>query len=363
MRRHFRGGEVKLRYLTQSGRWPSGNPRFYVRIEGKRKPMPDAEPSSPAFLSAYAVATGHAAAPQAISGTIGAGITAFLASDRYLGVSRATRALWRRAMDDIRTRYGSGRLGDLEARHIRADIARLKPNPAVIRLKAWRAACQWWEEMGLAPRDASYGIKRPKVARTAGHIPWSRDDLAAFRGRWPSGSPERLAFELFFWTGARVCDACRMSEPMISEGWLSFTQEKTGGDVQIPIQAPAPEWAEPDGLLLAELAARPRHIILMVTAYGRQRTVKGTSQWFAAAARQAGLIDRTAHGLRKSRAILMSENGATTHQIAAWTGHQSLKEVEEYTRKADRKRIISGTKPATPSDNFSRSDNSQKKGA
>jgi integrase len=314
--------------------------------------MPDEDPSSPAFLAAYATATGNSQAPQAVSGSIAAGVTAFLASDRYLGASKATRALWRRAMDDIRTRYGSARLADLEARHIRADIGRKAPNPAITRLKAWRAACQWWAEVGLAPRDASDGIKRPKAAVTDGHQPWTREDVATFRRHWPTGSAERLAFELAYWTGARVSDLCQMSETMIVDGWMTFTQRKTRGVVQIPIYAPAPDWAEPDMHLAAELAARPRHIMLMVTTYGKPRTVAGASQWFAAAARAAGIEGKAAHGLRKLRAIVMAENGATTHQIAAWTGHDSLSEVARYSRKADRKRIISGTKEDARSDNF-----------
>jgi hypothetical protein len=39
----------------------------------------------------------------------------------------------------------------------------------------------------------------------------------------------------------------------------------------------------------------------------------------------------------------MAENGATVHQIAAWTGHKSLSEVESYSRSADRRRILMGT--------------------
>jgi hypothetical protein len=35
----------------------------------------------------------------------------------------------------------------------------------------------------------------------------------------------------------------------------------------------------------------------------------------------------------------MAENDATPHQIMAVTGHQSLEEVERYTRKAQRRKL------------------------
>ncbi|MBD3677109.1 MAG: tyrosine-type recombinase/integrase [Rhodobacteraceae bacterium] len=81
----------------------------------------------------------------------------------------------------------------------------------------------------------------------------------------------------------------------------------------------------------------------IVTAYGHSRSEKSASQWFSKACRAAGLKDRTGHGLRRTRATLISEAGATAHQIAAWTGYESLEEVEHYTRAAQRRRMLTGS--------------------
>ena len=80
----------------------------------------------------------------------------------------------------------------------------------------------------------------------------------------------------------------------------------------------------------------------LTTIAGSARSVKAMGMWFSGAAKAAGVIGKTAHGLRKSRATLLAEAGATEHQIAAWTGHESLSEVRRYTRKADKRRILSG---------------------
>lgn len=351
MRSGVRGATtVTLRYLTQAGNWPSGNPRLYLRRKGwPRTPMPDLPAEHPKFLESYAAAMTMAEPPalRPMTGTIAAGAEAFMRSDHYLAVSPGTRDIWRRHLTKISADYGDARASELGPQHIRVDLAKHSSNTAVQRLKVWRAMCRWWTEAGIVPNDATTGIRKPKVAKTEGHDPWTRADVQTFRAHWSLNSAERLAMELIFWTGARIGDACEMTEAMIdSKGWMHFRQNKTGGAVALPLTADAPAWAEPDGNLLSAMAARPmRHIALTVTAHGRPRGTKGASQWFSAAARAAG-IDKTAHGLRKLRAIIMAENGASTHQIAAWTGHESLSEVDHYSRHADRARIISGTESA-----------------
>lgn len=355
MRQPIRGAVVRLKHLSQSGHWPSGNPRFYYRPKGQKgQPLPDLPPASPGFLKAYAAIAGAMpteAARQA-TGSIGAAVAAFLASDAYLARSNATRAVWRRGLDDIRTRYGIGRLADLEAVHIRKDMARLTPHPAVHRLKVWRAACAWWQEVGLIKADPCHGIKRPRVPKTDGHTPWTQDDLAAFRAHWPIESRERLMMEWLHWTGQRMSDAVTATEAMIDRvGWLTYRQAKTGGEVSVPIYAAAPDFADPAGQaqLVAALSARPeRHMVIMVTKFGKPRSVKAASSWFAQAAAKAGVLGKGAHGLRKTRAKMMAERGATTHQLAAWIGHESLGEVARYSRQADKRRIISGTDGSKP---------------
>ena len=144
-----------------------------------------------------------------------------------------------------------------------------------------------------------------------------------------------------------MSDAVRFSDGMIDrDGWLNFTQKKTGGAVSLPIFNTLPEFADPDELafLLACLDARAVRPMWITTAFATSRSEKAASQWLAEKARKARLTEKTGHGLRKTRAIELAEAGATVHQIGAWTGHESLKEIEAYSRNADRKKLLSGTK-------------------
>ncbi|WP_242514395.1 tyrosine-type recombinase/integrase [Rhodovulum sulfidophilum] len=79
----------------------------------------------------------------------------------------------------------------------------------------------------------------------------------------------------------------------------------------------------------------------LATARGQTRSSKALGTLIREAARAAG-IEKSAHGLRKARAVALAEAGATTHQIAAWTGHVSLKEVEHYTRATQRRAAVVG---------------------
>ncbi len=185
------------------------------------------------------------------------------------------------------------------------------------------------------------------MPQTDGHVPWSPDDIDAYRARWPLDTPQRLGMELLSWTAARIGDGVRLGEGMIGrDGVLCFAQNKTGAPVYIPWSCALPAYAEPSAgdtlYLMAALAARSeRHMTILATA-GKTRSVKGLGNPIADGARDAGLADRTGR-TRKARLTALADGGATAHQIAAWSGHLTLAEVEHYTRSADRRRAMRGT--------------------
>lgn len=95
----------------------------------------------------------------------------------------------------------------------------------------------------------------------------------------------------------------------------------------------------------AAIAPLADHMTFLATSKGGARTSTGLGTLIRESARAAG-VAKSAHGLRKCRAIALAEAGATVHQIAAWTGHATLKEIDRYTRRADRRRAVMGTEQA-----------------
>jgi integrase len=288
------------------------------------------------------------AAPPAKSrtapGTIGALCTEYLRSRDFRALADSTQAYTRRIVAKIADERGRGMLADLRADHLRRDIRPMTPGAARNRLKAWRRILRYAVDDGHLAADPSVGVRPPR-AETVPHRQWTVAEIEAFRAYWHTGTPQRLAFEVLFWTGARCVDAGRLGWQMVGpEGFLSYTQAKTHSPATCPIRA-LPRWAtdlaRDHAALLAELPSDG--MIWIMTAYGRPRTVKGLSQWVSAAASQAGLPDDcTAHGLRKARASALAQIGASPSRIGAWTGHTSLSEVAHYTRQIDQVSLLMG---------------------
>lgn len=337
-----------MRYLNAAGTWPSGNVRYYYRPKGEKgTPMPDLPIDHPDFRIAHAQA--EKAHSRDGEGSLSMAIRAFLGSQDYARRSDATRAVWRRALDDLRSRYGVVPLAKITPKSIRIDLARLEPYPARNRLKVWRALMKWAVRTGRIDANPAREVESPEAPALTGWTPWTRDDFAVFREFWPLDTPQRLAFELMHLSCAAISDAVRLGPGMIEAGWLTYTRRKSGSAATCPMTADAPAWFEPDGLFLDAWQAQPsRHMTYMVTAEGRPRSHKAAASWFSAAATKAGLPNLSAHGIRKGRAAIFRENGATEDQRMAILGHETEAEARDYSRSADLKRIVNGFQPESP---------------
>jgi len=348
-------GVVRLKHLKVSGRFPSGNPRHYFRRQGAKDiPMPDAPKDSQEFLAAYVKATkgevANARQPNHQTGTIGAALRAFLASDHFLTRATSTRRSWRRFVEEFEKVFAKARLTDLQPKHIRLYLARYDPHPANNRLKVWRAFCRWCVDAGLCDEDAARAVRPRRAPSSDGHAPWTNDDVKLFRKRWPVGSMQRLAMELMIHTGAAIGDAIRIGPGNVQNGWISYRRVKSKTLALSPLTADWPEWFPGSPYLLDCIERAPRALTFLCTASGKPRSAKAASQWFSKAAKQAGLSpDKTSHGLRKHQSVAMAERGASTDQRMAILGHDTTQQTQEYSKSADARRIISGTK----SDNFS----------
>ena len=339
---------IPLPGLNRSGEWPSGRPRFYYRPRGgKNVPMPDADPSSPEFLAAYAAAAQAAATVRQThgAGSIGQAVTDLIASKAFAALGEATRAQRRRPLEDIRLRYGAALVRDLMPRHIRTDLADLDPHPANNRLKGWRLLCRWLVAKGRLDSDPAREVRKPELPESDGFPAATWDDALAFRARWPVGTPQRLALEAILRTGASIGDLCRLGTHMVDDGWLAYERGKSGSLAMVPWDNP-PAWAQGDELD-ACLAVHP-HLMFMVTSAGRPRSEKAASAWFSRACTAAGLPDLSAHSFRKLKGRHMKEMGATEDQRMAILGHETRAEASRYSRGADLRKVISGTNVPTP---------------
>src|SRR5262249_48172652 len=160
-------------------------------------------------------------------------------------------------------------------------------------------------------------------------------EIATYEAKHPIGSKARLAMALGLYTSQRRGDVVKMGRQHIKDDVLIIRQSKTGTTLQIPLHPELQEIiaATPNGGLALTL--------LTTTTPGRPYTsASDFGVDFREWCREPGLPSYcTFHGLRYAAARRLAERGATTHQIAAVTGHKSLKEIERYTQAASQARL------------------------
>lgn len=338
-----------------------GRRYLYRRTKAGLVRLPDLPENHPEFLAAYIAAESIKPKPRADPGTIAALILEYLASPGFRALTKGSQAERRATLRRISDDRGRGLVRDLRAEHLRRDIRALTPGAAKNRKKAWRAILRHAVDEGQIASDPSRDVQVPRGTVTP-YRQWTLAEIAQFRGHWPIGSAERLAMEVIYWTSARCIDAARLGWQMVDrDGWLTYSQIKTGGPATCPIRTLPTDFRS--------FAADQRQLLdclpddrmqWIVTRTGTPRSVKALSQWFSRAAAAARLpADCSAHGLRKARAAALAESGATASQIAAWTGHASLSEVAHYTKQADQRNVLGmerKRKPGKRSEKFSKTD-------
>jgi integrase len=166
--------------------------------------------------------------------------------------------------------------------------------------------------------------------------PWTESDFHLFMSKYHAGTKERRAMALHLYTGARGCDARHFGPQHVKSGRFEFTQQKTGGAVDVPVL----------GELAKELALAPKDALAFVlTEYGKTFSQKGYGSWFNQKCRSAGLVNRTAHGIRGGAATIAANNGASVHQLMAMFGWLSESMAIRYTKAANRKKLADSGMP------------------
>jgi integrase len=138
-----------------------------------------------------------------------------------------------------------------------------------------------------------------------------------------------------------------MGPQHIRGGLLRVKQAKTGAELSLPV---TPQLQE----IIAASTVGP--MLFIMTQYGKPFSGDGFSHWFGAECVKAGLPHCSAHGLRKAAARRLADAGCTQHEIAAITGHASLREIVRYTRGADQKRLAVSAMNKLRTENETRSE-------
>jgi integrase len=199
---------------------------------------------------------------------------------------------------------------------------------------------KWARAEGRIPIDPTSGVMRQRV-KTTGYPTWSEVEIERFEAVHPIGSKGRLAFALLLYTGQRRGDVVKIGrqhiqlDPKWPHGVLVIDQGKTEGGEEAHVEIPVhPRLRE-----IIDATPTVGVKTFLHTHFGKPYTAPGFGNWFRELCDAAGCHSVSAHGLRKATARRLAEIGCSANQIAAITGHATLKEVQRYTNAADRKRM------------------------
>jgi integrase len=307
--------------------------RYFRRPGYPRMRLPGL-PGSPEFNRAYETALGADAlevgANRTKAGSVDAIIVAYYQSLEWRAVSVGTQAGRRSVLERFRAAHGDKPIALLPQKFLVLTLSALPPFAARNWLKALRALLQFAVSRGLRQDDPTQGIKLPRT-KTDGYYTWSEEDIAAFEARHAVGSKARLALGLLLFTAQRRSDVIKMGPQHIRDGVLTVRQQKTGAGLAIPVHSE----------LRAIIDATPGdHMNFLTTQAGRPYIATHFSQQFRAWCDEAKLPKEcSAHGLRKAACRRLAEAGCSANEIAAISGHASLREIERYTKAVDQARM------------------------
>jgi integrase len=277
-------------------------------------------------------------AERSVPGSINDLIARYYRGQEFQAGGEATRMKNRGLLEGFRAKHGAKTVANLQFEHIDAILAdKAKEFPAAARnlrkqlrrLFAFAVKCRMRPDN---PVDHTARIK-PKI--DAGWKAWSEEDVAAYQARHSLGTMARLTLELMLWTGNRKSDALKVGRQHIKNGAFHIYQQKTNKPLIIPIAPPLAE---------AIVAMPPNgHMTLITTEYGKPFSVKGFGARMRKWCDEAGLYDRSAHGLRKTISERMALSGAGNQGIKSVTGHSGDSEVALYTRGVDQERLARET--------------------
>jgi integrase len=323
------------RYKTRHGKMI-----WYVRKGARgRRIRIRAEFGTPEFETEYQAAIADTPAPapkiKASQGTLEWAWLLYRQSAAWQSaISNATRRQRENIMRHVLATAGSEPLSAITPAAIREGIDRRASTP--FQAKNFRQTMSqlfaWLKESEIVSDNPCDGVK-VKKPKTKGFPEWSVEEIVQYEQRWPIGTRERVMLDVFMYTGLRRGDAAKVGKQHVRNGVISIQTEKTKQWVHIPML----------DILKRTLDAGPTgDLSFNATKAGRPFAKEALGNAFKDACKAAGIMDRSAHGLRKAAATRAADNGATAHELMAIFGWVDIKEAEIYTRAANRKKLAAG---------------------
>lgn len=315
-----------------------GETVYYFRKGHRPRTRLLGKPGSPEFVAAYnaalnGVAKAHIPANTKQSNTLAWLIAEYKLTAEWAELGVSTRRQRENIMKHIIASGGGMPFASITEQDIMDGLDKRRDTPTAARhfLDTMRNIFVWAKSRKKVAVDPTLGLK-VHIPKTEGHKVWGEAQQTAYEAHWPLGTRQRLAYDIYAYTGLRRGDAARLGPQHVQNGIACLKTEKSKfqTDVYIPI---CPELAE-------SIAATPHCDSAFVTSViGKPYTKESLGNNFRDWCDAAGLDGFSAHGLRKTSATEAADAGATEHEMMSMYGWSEARTAGIYTKKANRRRL------------------------
>jgi integrase len=335
-----------------------GKPYWFVQMKrGAPKIRIREVYGSPEFDAAYQAAIASAPKvkePQikANKGTLEWAWLLYKQSGSWQSKSKATQRQRENIMKHVLASAGSVAISDINDAAVQDGVDRRANTPSQAKnfAQMMRQFFKWLVKNKIVAKNPCDGLELPKRPKTGGFKEWTEDDIVKYETRWPIGTRERVMLDVYAYTGLRRGDAARVGKQHISRQIVQELDERTGEMMEVIKETITIATEKSQGQTVVHLplldvlkrtldAGPTGDLSFNVTKRGTPWAKESLGNTFKDACVAAGVLDKSAHGLRKAAATRAADNGATTHELMAIFGWIDIKEAEIYTRNANRKRL------------------------
>ena len=288
--------------------------------------------------------------------------TLYKQSDRWLGnaaigeegLAESTRDARIGLIEPLLRDNGEHPFAALTRKALREELKARTPVQAGNLLSALRHMIGWMiDEEHIEPDDdPTIGLKsgKAKASReSGGWVPWTEEDMAKYRARWPLGTEARLMFDILHYTHLRLGDASRFGaahlQRTLKTMMVKVATEKSKGRTMatVPVHR---------DFALSLAAARNAGILGMGEVFTGKlvngeivpMNKKAWAAKFKKFARLAGVNEpkKNCHGVRKARAEVAAYSDCTEAQMMAMFGWRDHKMPALYIAKASLDKLAIG---------------------
>ena len=230
------GSTIKLPYI-QRFYDKNGKERFYFRRSNTRSTLPGL-PGDPEFMDAYGKALTSSKSidksSRTVSGTFNHLIYEYFQSLEFKRLKQSTRTDYMRILEGFCKDHGHRLVKQMQRKHMSKILGNIHNTPgAAYKLqKRLKTLLRFAIDNGYIKVNPIATMKAIKLKEI--HT-WTDEEIKQFEDFWPIGTKQRLAFALHLFTGQRRSDIYRITWPDITNNAISFTQQKTGTSLSIPI--------------------------------------------------------------------------------------------------------------------------------